>query len=289
MSDVKIPEEIATWMIERGWGEHHDEWHFVRRWDYWELLEQNPNVPDRWKDWIRAKFQEANEKGWTQAEVQEGEDGNGEDFLFMHRAMIELILKEFPQHVHYFRGWDSPPTDHESELDPVLVPTPEPNQECAPTRKLICQNMLDGIHRIKNEQGTFASEDEFGRFIETNSRPTEDEPAARSDDARSGVHNYLHGRWSGMSEDLDLGDPRFNIFNTRFWRLHGWIDYQWWRYRFAIGANNNDAQYQSKLGFYKQMMDMRHQRHHEFSAVTKSLQPVTSRNAFADVLAEIEE
>ncbi|MBE5179471.1 hypothetical protein O4N82_08075 [Vibrio parahaemolyticus] len=137
MSDVKIPEEIATWMIERGWGDHHDEWHFVRRWDYWESLEQIPNVPDGWKDWIRAKFQEANEKGWTRAEVQEGEDGNGEDFLFMHRAMIELILKEFPQHVHYFRGWETPPTDHESELDLVPVPTPEPNQECAPTRKLI--------------------------------------------------------------------------------------------------------------------------------------------------------
>ncbi|EPW6912853.1 hypothetical protein O4N82_08080 [Vibrio parahaemolyticus] len=147
--------------------------------------------------------------------------------------------------------------------------------------------MLDGINRIENEQSTFINDDDFGRFIETNNRTTEDDPTARSDDARSGIHNYLHGRWSGMSEDLDLGDPRFNIFNTRFWRLHGWIDHQWWRYRLAIGANDNDAQYQSKLGFYKQMMDMIHH-HHEFAAVTKSLQLAPSRNAFADVLAEIE-
>lgn len=189
MTDIKIPEEIAVWMIERGWGNHHDEWHFVRRWDYWKALEQNPSIPDDWKEWIRAKFQEAQDKGWKRAEFQEGEDGNGEDFLFMHRAMIELLLKEFPQHIHYFRGWETPPTDYESELDPVPVPTPEPDRECAPTRKLICQNILDGIHRIESEQDTFVSEDEFGRFLETNSRPTEADPTARSDDERSGIHN----------------------------------------------------------------------------------------------------
>ncbi len=287
MSDVKIPEEIAAWMIERGWGEHHDQWHFERRWDYWRALEQNPNVSEDWKAWIRGKFEEANAKGWSRSQFQEGQDGNGEDFLFMHRAMIELIVKEFPQHMHYFRGWATPPTDYTSPLDPVSVPNPEPDRECAPTRKLICDNMLAGIERIENDHSSFSSEDEFGRFIETNMRPTEADPTARSDDERSGIHNYLHGRWSGMSEDLDLGDPRFNIFNTRFWRLHGWIDHQWWRYRQSSGANDNDSEYQAKIGFYKRMMDMKPHLH-EFSTFVRSLQVFPSKNAFIDLLAEIE-
>lgn len=285
MSDIKIPEEIATWMIERGWGEHHDQWHFERRWDYWKTFEQDPSIPEDWKEWIRGKFQEAQTKGWKRAEFQEGEDGNGEDFLFMHRAMIELIIDRFPHHMHYFRGWETPPVDSASELDPVTVTDPEPTQECHPNKKQICADMLAGIAKIENGHSAFSSDDELGRFIETNMRPTKDDPTARSTDPQTGIHNYLHGRWSGMSADLDLGDPRFNLFNTRFWRLHGWIDHQWWRYRRARGANDTDASYQTKLSFYKKMMDIS-KHHHEFSAIAKSFVATPSKNVFIDLVAE---
>jgi hypothetical protein len=285
MTDVKIPNDIAMWMRDRGWGDHHDQWHWERRWDYWKTLESDPEIPEDWKVWIRGKFDEANTKGWKRADIQEGEVGNGEDFLFMHRAMIELILDDFPQHFHYFRGWHSPPTDYESELDPVPVPDPEPARECAATRKEICAPMLSAIDKIENNFSAFSSDDEFGRFIETNMRPTQDDPTARSSDSQTGIHNYLHGRWSGMSQELDLGDPRFNIFNTRFWRLHGWIDHQWWLFRQSRGASDSDSDYQTNLIFYKEMMNMTDQ-HHDLLPQAESLSFAPSKNAFADLIAE---
>lgn len=286
MSDIKIPDEIASWMVERGWGEHHDQWHFERRWDYWHALEQNPNTPDDWKEWIRGKFEEAASKDWKRPEIQEGETGNGEDFLFMHRAMIELILENFPNHFHYFRGWHTPPTDYLSPLDPVQVPEPEPERECHPNRKQICRAMLGAIARIESNHDSFSGDDEFGLFIQTNMRPTPTDPTAQSGDPQTGLHNYLHGRWSGLSTDIDLGDPRVNIYNTRFWRLHGWIDYQWWRLRQNRGLSNADQTYQSKLKFYKAMMDSQ-VHHHTFANVLKASKILPSRNAFVDLLAEI--
>ena len=287
MSDIKIPEEIAAWMIERNWGDHHDQWHFERRWDYWEAVEQIPGIPLDLKEWIQAKFKEANDKGWSRAEAQEGEDGNGEDFLFMHRAMIELLVYNFPHHMHYFRGWSTPPTDFTSILDSVSVPSPEPPRECNPKRRLICADLLHGIDRIENDHASFTYEDQFGLFIQTNSKPTADDPLGRTDEKGAGIHNYLHGRWADTSSELDLGDPRVNIFNTRFWRLHGWIDHQWWRYRDSIGADDRNSAYRAKIDFYKNMMEMK-MHHHEFSAFVKSFRVTRSMNAFADVLSELD-
>jgi hypothetical protein len=286
MSDIKVPNEIANWMDKRGWGDHHDQWHWERRWDYWKAMLENPNIPDDWKQWIKDKFSEADTKGWKRAAIQEGAQGNGEEFLFMHRAMIDLLVGDFPQHYHFFRGWHTPPTDHASVLDPVPVPNPEPTGECAPTKKLICDNMLAAIAKIEGQFDTFTDDDAFGRFIETNLRPTATDPLARSADKQTGIHNYLHGRWSGMSADLDLGDPRFNIYNTRFWRLHGWIDHQWWLFRQAKGSDDSDASYQKSLDHYKKMMNMTDHAHHELAPLAEGGDRPASKNAFIDLAAE---
>ncbi|MEM9284120.1 MAG: hypothetical protein AAGA96_20060 [Verrucomicrobiota bacterium] len=291
MADIKIPEEIAEWMIERGWSAHHDQWHFERRWDYWGALKDNPAVPEPFRQWINNKFAEANTNGWSRADIQEGEVGNGEEFLFMHRAMIELIITSFPQHVHYFRGWHTPPRDYSSSLDPVPVPDTEPPRECHPLKKLICDPMLSAIDRIETSPTSFSSDDDFGLYVETNQRPTPGNPTGRSDDASTGIHNYLHGRWSGMSADLDLGDPRFNIFNTRFWRLHGWIDHQWWLFRLATGADDKDPDYQAKLNSHKEMMNMTHHDHHDhldIASIEEGAPATGTVNAFIDLIAEIE-
>ena len=177
MADVKIPSNIADWVIARNWGEHHDQWHWERRWDYWEALLNRPTLPPEFRVWIEAKFEEANNKGWARADIQEGQGGNGEEFLFMHRAMIEVIIDEFPHHIHFFRGWHTPPTDHESVLDPVSVPDPEPTRECAPTRRNICVAMLGGIARIESDHDSFETDDDFGLFVETNMRPDTNKPS----------------------------------------------------------------------------------------------------------------
>src|SRR5215218_4298170 len=105
MADPLMPGEITTWMGARNWGTHHLEWHTVRSWD-----RLSPQA-----------LGEAQAAGWTRYPIQEGEEGNGFEFLMMHRAMLQMLLEGFPQHAAYFRGWERPPVDPTAPHDPVAI------------------------------------------------------------------------------------------------------------------------------------------------------------------------
>jgi hypothetical protein len=273
MTDERIPEEIVAWMTHHGWGEHHDQWHFERRWDFWHAIAALPQRPA----WVDELIREAQEKGWTRSPIQEGEPGNGEDFLFMHRAMIQVLLDNFPQHVHFFRGWNSPPQDASSIEDPV--PQDPPGAPPNPSKGAFDPNMAAAITKIEARTPPFATDDEFGLFVETRSRPVPGNPRATSPDAETGIHNYLHNRWSDDDSPINLGDPTVNIFNMRFWKLHGWIDHFWWRFRRAMEFDDTQAGYQEKLAFYVGMMS--HEVHHpHFETVMRATAPRRTRNVF---------
>ncbi|MBM3563256.1 MAG: hypothetical protein FJX48_08920 [Alphaproteobacteria bacterium] len=262
MADEKMPSAMIAWMSGKGWGAHHDQWHFERRWDFWHALAAQPgHDPD-----IDHIIADAVSKGWTRSSLQEGSPGNGEDFLFMHRAMFQLLNDNFPQHMHFLRGWHSPPQDPSDPEDP------------APDA--FNSNMKNAIKKIEANAPTLADDNAYGLFIETNWKPTPNDPLARNPDPETGIHNYAHNRWSDQDSPVNLGDPRVNIFNARFWKLHGWIDYQWWRFRRAKGFDDSAANYQSKLRFYVQMMNQ--DAHHEhFAEVIMELAPQKTRNVFA--------
>src|SRR6516164_5139989 len=82
VADLLMPDEIREWMQQRNWGVHHLEWHTSRQWD---------RLPLAARQW-------AAQQGWRRAALLEGEAGNGVEFLVMHRAMIELLREQFPQH-----------------------------------------------------------------------------------------------------------------------------------------------------------------------------------------------
>ena len=240
MADVRIPNEIETWMQSLGWGEHHDEYHAVKRWDIWYYLAAQGNQDA--KDVV--EYIEA--KGWKRAKNQEGAKGDGLEFLAMHRAMILLLLKKFPQHAEIFKGWQTPPTDPSDLNDPVADGT-----EFDPEKK-------EGIRLIENEPKFFESEDHFGVFVETNIQATADNPNNRRADKRYGNHNYLHNRWTDNTSPVNLGDPKVNIFNARFWKLHGWIDNIWTKYRKNVGLSDEDPKYKELIEYYTHMMSGHH-------------------------------
>lgn len=103
MADPVLPTPIRNWMRARNWGIHHLEWHTVRQWDRLAPGEQ------------RA----AERQGWRRYPIQEGQDGNGLEFLVMHRAMIELLRETFPADAGLFVGWTVPPTDPADPNDPL--------------------------------------------------------------------------------------------------------------------------------------------------------------------------
>src|SRR5262245_10960772 len=109
MADVPVPFAIRQWMRDRNWGDHHLEWHTTRQWDRPSPAEQA----------------EAAAVGWQRAAVQEGEAGNGFEFLMMHRAMMQLLREEFPSEAGLFDGWTTPPTDPANPNDPVPPGNPQ--------------------------------------------------------------------------------------------------------------------------------------------------------------------
>src|ERR1041385_5578968 len=92
---LMMPKEIVDYEKKNMWGQHHLEWHVERQWDRFTADPQN------------AAY--AKKQGWKRAAIQEGEKGNGLQFLAMHRSMINELKTKFPKDAHLFDGWDTPP------------------------------------------------------------------------------------------------------------------------------------------------------------------------------------
>ncbi|MGO9469320.1 MAG: ferritin-like domain-containing protein [Isosphaeraceae bacterium] len=244
MPDLALPDEIVQWIRQQNWGKHHLKWHTTRQWD---------RLDPASRDW-------AVRQGWRRAAHQEGADENGFDFLMMHRAMVELLRAQFPGQSALFEGWKTPPVKPDDPNDPL------PNGASTPMPKVY----VDAIKKLDKTPEAFASQDELGRFIETRARPTPPDPFATSTDKGSGIHNFLHNRFSDDSSPIDLGNPLVNLENARFWRLHGWIDGRWSAYRKAKGLLDIDPTYQARLADEKMHMTA-HVAHHAMSSAGPAL------------------
>jgi hypothetical protein len=223
MADVPIPGEITTWMESRNWGRHHLQWHVERGWD---------RLSPPALAWAQGQ-------GWTRYRIQEGEETNGLAFLAMHRVMIRMLVAQFPPHAGLFAGWTSPPTDPNDPNDPVPSNSAFPGPFFA--------DMVTSIARIEEHASSFDGDDDFGLYIQTRWRPFPNRPTRRSLDPSTGIHNYIHGRFSDGNSPINMGNPQVNLQNERFWRLHGWIDRKWTDYRTASGRSENDPTYKAAL------------------------------------------
>lgn len=251
--DTPMPEEIIKWMEERRWGDHHTKWHTVRNWD---LL-----TPEELANAVRM--------GWSRYKIQEGEEGNGLDFLAMHRVMIRMLRTAFPTHKALFDGWTTPPTDA-FQTDEEL-----PNKSRSPFSPL----MTTAIFRLSRDQELvkFVGDDELGRYLETSLNPTPKESLRRSNDLTAGIHNYLHNRWTLETSPIDLGKPQVNINNVRFWRLHGWIDKRWEQYRLLTGKTEADVVYAAALKEGEEHLNPAHDHQHHGHAIPESLHKAARR------------
>jgi len=264
MADVRMPGEMISWMEGLGWGPHHDRWHFERRWDFWHHLAEHGTPQQQAVAGPMVEY--AHSRQWRRAEVQEGQPGNGREFLMMHRAMLHLILARFPEHAELVLGWPTPPTDPNAPEDPVPGGTPFEGDKA------------EGVRVVENDFELFADDDAYGIFLETNIRPLPGDPTNRDPDGRLGVHNYLHNRWTDPSSPINLGDPKVNLFNRRFWKLHGWIDRQWARYRLARGFSDEDPAYRRALEEHRHMMSGHHV-HHTGMKADEGAEPAAARPA----------
>jgi hypothetical protein len=210
---------------------HHQLWHYERAWDL------QPKV----RKYVIKHH-------GARADRQEGEPGNGLDFLAMHRNMIRTMREYFPRFDGIWHGWKDVPTDPDDPTDPTdVMPSNGSVRDFDPDK-------FKALDRLKHRLDDFNNDDELGLFIETSSRPTPGHPKHTSSDPSTGIHNYLHDRFA-LSK-LKSCDPDFgvsmsdffgNIKNQRFWRLHGWIDHVWTEFRDLKGLNEDNRAYRIAL------------------------------------------
>ncbi|MGE5785180.1 MAG: hypothetical protein ACM3ZE_11345 [Myxococcales bacterium] len=217
--DLVLPQPVLDWMTERRWQPSHDAWHNVRR-----CMGGTP-IPGATTNIICARPD-------LVAEHQECEDAeDGYEFLVMHRHMIQSLKQAFPSHADLFNGFAHFPEDASD--------VPEEwrgrwgNGWAQPIRE-----MGELLEDIEQNLGLFATEGDLGRFIQCSSAGT----------AFSSIHGALHFKWVVNESPHSLGKQPVNIENYMFWKLHGWIDDVWERYRRAKGLDSDQDELRRALG-----------------------------------------
>jgi hypothetical protein len=238
----QMPADVTQFLLQNSWGMHHLEWHTERQWDMMVSTGDKADITQA----------EHETPPWTRAPIQEGEVGNGYQFLMMHRAMLTVLRKMFP--CADFAGWSSPPTNPNDKTYPVPGTNPDRKQAFDANMLKAIANLESSQFIKKNFTGANA-DDLYGLYVETNLRwVSQANPTGKPTDPTIGMHNYVHNRFSdcGDSEKctpgpIDMGDPSKNLGNQIFWKHHGWIDNIWSAVRAANNESDTDPAYQMAL------------------------------------------
>lgn len=237
--DVGLPPQVLEWMKERQFAEAHDGWHLVRRWDQGC---RKSNAPAQGC----AAAQRLLNQGLWRADIQQGAPGDGLAFMMAHRHMIDMMKQTFPKHAGLFSSFKRIP---KTKNDPE---NPMPWKNISWT-----QSNLRGFEILENIEKNldmFPNEDELGHFIQGSIRWTPERPSVIVSKPGSGLHGALHGQWSVVGSPIALINQAVDVRNFTFWKLHGWIDDIWERYRVAKGMKQTDSDYQ-KI-YYEQCTEM---------------------------------
>jgi hypothetical protein len=245
--DLVLPKPVLDWMGELVWEESHDAWHNIRRCS-----------SGLGGGFIGGLFGGGAAGGGAGVDVcshtelvpadQECENAeDGYQFLVMHRHMMQALRQSFPTHKELFDGFQRFPFQASD------VP-----EQWRSRWKPWSQQILDVANRleaIEQNLSQFTSEGELGRQIQCG-----------GSGGFSSVHGALHFQWVVGSSPHSLGDQTVNIDNYMFWKLHGWIDNIWERYRAAKGLTPDEPKLKQAL--YDQCIEMHNLGHLFDSSVT---------------------
>jgi hypothetical protein len=245
-----VPQNVHNYLEKYQWGDYHIDFHMTRRWFI---------IGTSGRNWLKRV-------GEASADVQEGDPGNGLEFLTMHRAMIQHLTdrwgKEpvtnsedgFKTFGDVLKGWSTDAA--------VIAHLTKVGGDVATFKKALTKI---------NNFSSFASEDEFGLFLQTTLRltgevdPNDSAKRFYNNDATAGagIHNWLHGQFEDGSSPIDVGNPQTNLSNQRFWGIHGWIEAKWEAFEKAHTRTPLETmQYQDQLDRFLLHMQL----HSDYSA-----------------------
>jgi len=276
--DLLLPQEMLDWLKEQNWIQEHGDWHSIRRCTT-SCQRTQPGATCQSKEALTAR-------GLSCAAIQEGEPGDGYAFLIMHRHMVRGFQQAFPKHVEQLRAFYHVPTsktDPENAIPWVDVRWSDAQLKSIDFMENIAQNLdvftseddyakwvqfgdgavtgagIPGGGIPDFSGGGFPNfpDGGFPGFPGDNGAGGDSgagtaAAGAAGDGATSnrppgGIHGGLHSQWNVPGSPYSLVDNNVNVQNFAFWRLHGWIDEMWERFRRARGLSEDDADYQQAL------------------------------------------
>jgi hypothetical protein len=223
--DLTVQQGVLDWMKGRVWEQAHFQWHNIRRCSSGGMgATDDPQGGGINPCKTNPELVPANQEGKG--------PGDGLEFLAMHRHMIESLKQLFPKHSEQFEGWEHFPMKAED------VP-----EQWRAAWSAWPQNVIDAAAKADDpskNMSMWASEGDFGQWIQTT----------------SGLHGALHFKWVRTGNaDHGLGNQFTNIDNYMFWKMHGWIDKVWDRYRAAKGMKPDDADIKAAVVAQCRQMD----------------------------------
>ncbi|MEI9949062.1 MAG: hypothetical protein WDO74_08780 [Pseudomonadota bacterium] len=210
--DLTVQPEVLDWFKARVWEQAHFQWHNIRRCSGGGMGatddKQGGGVNPCKTNPDLVPINQEN-KG----------PGDGLEFLAMHRHMIQSLKQLWPKHTEQFEGWEHFPTKASD------VPQQwQAAWSAWPAATATAGAKADDPASHMSEAG-FESEGAFGQWIQST----------------SGLHGALHFKWVRTNNsEHGLGNQFANIDNYMFWKMHGWIDKVWDRYRAAKNKKPTD-------------------------------------------------
>ncbi|MEI9941935.1 MAG: hypothetical protein WDO69_32370 [Pseudomonadota bacterium] len=210
--DTTVQPEVLAWFKARVWEQAHFQWHNIRRCSGGAMAATaDPQGGGVNPCLTNPELIPANQEGKG--------PGDGLEFLAMHRHMIQSLKQLWPKHAEQFEGWEHFPTkasDVPQEWQAAWSAWPANIATAGAQADDPASNM---------SKAGFESEGAFGQWIQTT----------------SGLHGALHFKWVRTNNsDHGLGNQFANIDNYMFWKMHGWIDKVWDRYRAAKNMKPTD-------------------------------------------------
>jgi hypothetical protein len=155
----------------------------------------------------------------------------------MHRHMLRSLQQAFPRQRDLFAGFAHFP--YEAKDVPEIWRSRWGNGWASNVKQT-----AETLEDIENHLSMFPTEGDLGKYIQCGGMAN----------GASSIHGALHFKWVVNDSPYSLGKQTVNIDNYMFWKLHGWIDTIWERYRSAKGLRADDPKLVQ--GLAQQCMEM---------------------------------
>ena len=227
--DTTVQPEVLQWMRDNYWQAAHVEWHAIRACGL--------------AGGGGAGLSQVNICSFKQLVPKDQNcqtAGDGYQFLVFHRHMIQALKQLWPKHTEQFTGFTKFPT---TAAD--VPPQWRSAWKDWEPQVLEAGKIGDEIDKPEN-LARFPNEGALGFWLQCNvGQKLRDPP---SNMPFVGLHFVLHAKWARPGNTTHgVNNTSSNIDNYMFWKLHGWIDNVWEKYRRAKGMLPTDQHLKDDL------------------------------------------